>query len=188
MIFGAGVDAAARTRIMAAFFARGRADLATLVFGHMRAEDLGSPLRPRAETYAACFAGLAACAERARLHLSVPLDGDPEATSEAEADTDIDVEPSLRMVHNMLKMDMSVRLGPRVLDALLAAYVAVGEAGAAMDVFDAVLASEAGPSRASLRAFFRACETHPLGRARARALLARLDELGVPVDRALYAG
>lgn len=148
-----------RTEIMKVFFDRGRSDYACLVFGHMRAEDLGGR-RPTKQTYIACLQGIA----------------------------DSSDEENLKMVHNMLKMDMQIKLDTQLMNALMLAYASCGQSDSAMEYFREILHSEEGPSEQSLLIFFRTCETHYEGRKEAQDMIKRLNDLGIQVDRKIYTG
>ncbi|KAJ5101497.1 hypothetical protein NUU61_003719 [Penicillium alfredii] len=146
-----------RTEIMATFFKRKRSDLGVLVFGHMRqAEDLSR--RPKPDTYARCFQGLA------RTH----------------------DESNLELVHNMLKLDLEVDLNTRVLNSLMLAYAACDMPEKSMTVFRQILQSDEGPSHKTIAIFFRACEKYHNGAQEAMKMMAKVKKLEIPVDRQLY--
>ena len=148
-----------RVRLMDAFFARRRPDMACFIFGHMRAQ--GNPAqRPTADMYVRCLEGLGACPED-------PDDGD-----------------SLRMVHNMLKMDTTVQMDTRLRNALMLAYAAAEDTGAALGFWRDITNSAEGPSYASLAIVLWACERRPHGDRTAREIWQKVQrmDLEVPPD------
>jgi hypothetical protein len=146
-----------RTEIMCSFFERKRSDLAVLVFGHMRqAED--PRRRPKPDTYARCFQGIAR---------------NSDATN-------------LELVHNMLKLDLEVNLNTRIQNGLMLAYAACGMPEKSMEIFRQILQSDDGPSHKTIRIFFRVCEKHHNGAQEAIKMLNKIKKVGVEVDRPLY--
>lgn len=146
-----------RTEIMSSFFDRKRSDFAVLVFGHMRqAEDL--PHRPKPDTYARCFQGLARTAD----------------------------EKNLELVHNMLKLDIEVDLSTRILNGLMLAYAACQMPEKSMGIFRQILQSDEGPSEKTIAIFFRVCETHPEGVQEAIKMINKVKKLEINLDRRLY--
>lgn len=146
-----------RTDIMNAFFKRGRSDLASLVFGHMRQRGAGDR-RPTSDTYAQCLYGIAAAAD----------------------------EKSLHLIHNMLKLDLEVALSVDILNALMLAYTACEKPDKAMDFFREILHSEEGPSETTLMIFFRTCETHHNGAEEATKMMEKLISLDLHIDITIY--
>ncbi|CAG7933295.1 unnamed protein product [Penicillium olsonii] len=148
---------AIRTKIMTAFFERQRSDLAVLVFGHMRqSDDFGR--RPKPDTYARCFQGLARTADATNLEL----------------------------VHNMLKLDIEVDLTTRILNGLMMAYAACEMPDKSMAIFRQILQSSEGPSSKTITIFFKACAKHHNGAQEAMKLMSKVKKLEIDVDRALY--
>ncbi|CEJ62453.1 hypothetical protein PMG11_10950 [Penicillium brasilianum] len=146
-----------RTEIMCTFFERKRSDLAVLVFGHMRqAEDLSR--RPKPDTYARCFQGLARTADATNLEL----------------------------VHNMLKLDLEVELTTRVLNGLMLAYAACEMPEKSMNIFRQILQSDEGPSTKTIALFFKVCEKHHNGVQEAVKMMSKVKKLEIEVDRRLY--
>ncbi|KAJ5745629.1 hypothetical protein N7520_010811 [Penicillium odoratum] len=146
-----------RTELMSSFFERKRSDLAFLVFGHMRqAEDLSR--RPKPDTYARCFQGLARTADAANLEL----------------------------VHNMLKLDLEVELNTRILNGLMLAYAACEMPDKSMGIFRQILQSEEGPSQKTIAIFFKMCEKHHNGVQEAIKMMAKVKKLEITIDRRLY--
>ncbi|RAL07577.1 putative mitochondrial respiratory complex I chaperone (Cia84) [Aspergillus homomorphus CBS 101889] len=146
-----------RTDIMASFFKRYRSDLAYLVFGHMRqAEDFAR--RPKPDTYARCFIGIAR--NQSAKHL--------------------------QLVHNMLKLDVEVDLTTRVLDGLMLAYASCDMSEQAMKVFQSILQSDEGPSHKTIPIFFKACAHHNNGVQEALKMMDKVKLLGIERNRQLY--
>lgn len=146
-----------RTEIMQAFFERNRSDFAVLVFGHMRqAEEFAR--RPKPDTYARCFQGLARTAD----------------------------EKNLELVHNMLKLDLEVDLNTRVLNGLMMAYAACEMPEKSMKIFRSILQSDEGPSEKTLQIFFKVCEKHAEGVQEALKMISKVKKLDIPINRPLY--
>ncbi|PYH47735.1 putative mitochondrial respiratory complex I chaperone (Cia84) [Aspergillus saccharolyticus JOP 1030-1] len=146
-----------RTNIMTSFFKRHRSDLAYLVFGHMRqAEDFAR--RPKPDTYARCFVGIART--RSVKHL--------------------------QLVHNMLKLDVEVDLTTRVLNGLMLAYAYCDMPEQAMKVFRDILQSDEGPSPKTIRIFFETCARHNNGVDEALKMMDKVKLLGIERSRQLY--
>ncbi|KAK3945955.1 complex I intermediate-associated protein 84, mitochondrial [Diplogelasinospora grovesii] len=147
-------EPADRVKLMEAFFNRKRPDMACYIFGHMRGH--GNPnQRPTADMYTRCL-------ER----LGRYPDGD-----------------SLKMVHNMLKMDTTVQMNTRLYNALMIAYVACDDPATAMEFWGQITHSVEGPSYNSLAIVFRVCESLvPGGDRHARAIWQKMQrmELEVP--------
>jgi alkylated DNA nucleotide flippase Atl1 len=146
-----------RTDIMTSFFKRKRGDLAVLVFGHMRqAEDFAR--RPKPDTYARCFQGIAKMQDAKNLEL----------------------------VHNMLKLDVEVDLNTRLLNELMLAYACCDMPDKSMEIFRDILQSQEGPSTRTIFAFFRMCEKHHHGAQEAIRMMDKVKLLEIEVDRRLY--
>ncbi|KAJ6141675.1 hypothetical protein N7470_010065 [Penicillium chermesinum] len=146
-----------RTEIMSAFFERKRSDLGVLVFGHMRqAEDWAA--RPKPDTYARCFQGLARTAD----------------------------EKNLELVHNMLKLDLGVDLNTRILNGLMFTYPACEMPEKSMAIFRQILQSDEGPSEKTIPIFFKVCQNHPDGAQEALKMMAKVKKLAINLDRRLY--
>ncbi|KAL2809287.1 hypothetical protein BJX63DRAFT_367572 [Aspergillus granulosus] len=146
-----------RTEIMTSFYKRERSDLAFLVFGHMRQAENFSQ-RPKPDTYARCFQGIA-------------------RTQDAK---------HLELVHNMLKLDTEVDLNIRLLNWLMLAYAECDKPEKSMAIFREILQSEEGPSRRTISFFFKVCEKHASGAQEAIKMMEKLKVLDVSVDRRLY--
>lgn len=148
-----------RTEIMCGFFERKRSDLAVLVFGHMRqAED--PRRRPKPDTYARCFQGIAR---------------NSDATN-------------LELVHNMLKLDLEVNLNTRIQNGLMLAYAACEMPEKSMEIFRQILQSDEGPSQKTIGIFFKVCEKHHNGAQEAIKMLEKIKKVGLEVDRRLFTG
>lgn len=144
-----------RLRLMQGFFDRKRADMATQVFGHMRAHP-NEDTRPDLEAYVACFEGLGSHPD----------------------------EESLQMVHNMLKTDTKIQPNTRLYNALMLAYTACEEPGKAYDFFQKITNSVEGPSYASLEIVFRTCQLVSSGYEKAQVIWDKIQrlEVEVPLD------
>lgn len=146
-----------RTELMGTFFERKRSDLGIQVFGHMRqAEDLSR--RPKPDTYARCFQGLARASDVANVEL----------------------------VHNMLKLDLEVEVNIRILNGLMLAYSACELPDKSMEIFRQILQSDEGPSHKTISIFFKACEKHHNGSQEAMKMMSKVKKLDISVDRRLY--
>lgn len=146
-----------RTAIMSGFFRRRRTDLACLVFGHMRQNE-DFERRPKPDTYARCFQGIARSADQDSLHL----------------------------VHNMLKLDLEVELDTRIFNGLMLAYAACGAPEQSMSFFQDILHSDEGPSNNSIAIFLRICETHHNGTEEAMKMMEKLKSLEIYISRRVY--
>ncbi|KAI1167735.1 complex I intermediate-associated protein [Nemania serpens] len=146
-----------RVLIMDAFFERRRPDMACHVFGHMRAHD-NLRYRPTLDTYVRCLEGIGRCP---------------------------DVE-SLRMIHNMLKMDTTIQLNTKLYNALMIGYIACDESPRALDFWKEVTTSSEGPSYATLEIVFRAYEAQAYGDTPARELWAKILKMDIDVPENVY--
>jgi hypothetical protein len=167
-----------RVRLMDAFFARNRPDMACYIFGHMRAQGNLSQ-RPTADMYVRCLEGLGRHPEETGAGsggLSMGVGGGGGGDAEGES--------SLRMVHNMLKMDATVQMDTRLYNALMIAYAACGEPDVAVEFWRDITESAEGPSYASLAIVFWACELLPFGDRTARGVWQKIQrmDLEVPPD------
>ena len=146
-----------RLRLMNEFFARGRSDMATHVFGHMRQQPL-KETRPDSNAYTQCFEGIA-------------------------KSQDYD---SLEIVHNMLKLDSEVEPDTRVYNGLMLAYEACGEPYRSLEFWDDIQYSREGPTYSSIRIALRACETSPYGDQQAREIWGKLKKFEIEVTKDIY--
>ena len=141
-----------RISIMMSFFKRRRPDMACTVFGHMRRS--GNPsIQPTSDGYVQCLEGFS---------------WEPD-------------EASLKLVHNMMKLDTRIRPGTRLYNALMIAYLSCGNPGRALDFWRDITNSAEGPSYRSLEIVFRACEATPYGDETARRIWAKAQRLEVEV-------
>jgi len=147
-----------RTRIMNEFFARGRADMACHVFGHMR-QHYRPERRPTVDTYIQCLEGIAGAAK-------------PEA---------------LDMVHNMLKMDSEIEPTTRLYNALMLAYTACDMPDRSLEFWEDITNSSEGPTYNSIQIALRACEEAPFGDRQARSIWARLKRMDIEITKEIYA-
>ncbi|KAK3325805.1 hypothetical protein B0H66DRAFT_139008 [Apodospora peruviana] len=151
-----------RISIMDAFFARKRSDMASHIFGHMRAH-ANRAHRPTANDYVSCLEGIGRY---------------PDADS-------------LRMVHNMLKMDTTIELNTRLNNALMIAYAACEEAQMAMEFWETITNSAEGPSINSLEIVFWVCEQltsffQTGGRETTREIWQKMQRLDLDVPAAVF--
>ncbi|KAK1831577.1 complex I intermediate-associated protein 84, mitochondrial [Podospora conica] len=151
-----------RVRLMDAFFARRRPDMACYVFGHMRGHP-NAAQRPTADVYVRCLEGLGRAPD----------------------------DDSVRMVHNMLKMDTTVEVDTRLRNALMLAYGACGFHDVALQFWREIIASAEGPTYNSLAIVLWVCEGRQERDDAAKEIwqrVLRLD-LDVPADVVLsYCG
>ncbi|CAJ2502288.1 Uu.00g096820.m01.CDS01 [Anthostomella pinea] len=146
-----------RVSIMDAFFDRGRADMACHVFGHMRSH--GNPMhRPTLEVYVRCFEGIGRCP---------------------------DLE-SLKMVHNMLKMDTTIQPNTLLYNSLMIAYIACDTSHQALDFWNEITNSPEGPSYSTLELVFRAYEVAPYGDEPSRELWEKIKRMEIDVPIQVY--
>lgn len=155
-----------RVRLMESFFERKKPDMACLVFGHMRAHD-DDNMHPTADTYVRCLEGLARCPQP---------DMDPK-----------DPASSLKMVHNMLKMDTRVDMSTRLYNALMLAYAAGGDPITALDFWEEhITRSAEGPSYNSLAIVFWCCELIPFGDRYARPVWQKMVRMDLEVPQFVF--
>ncbi|KAI1142513.1 complex I intermediate-associated protein [Hypoxylon sp. FL0543] len=146
-----------RVAIMDAFFDRRRADMATHVFGHMRAH--GNPkIRPTLETYVRFMEGIGRCPD----------------------------EESMRTVHNMLKMDTTIQPNTLLYNALMIGYAACDLPYRALDFWKEITTSPEGPSYATLEIVFRAYEVTPDGDGLANELWEKIKRMEIEVPENVY--
>jgi hypothetical protein len=150
-------DTALRTQLMNEFFERGRSDMASYVFGHMRQHTISSR-KPKLETYVACLEGIASCED----------------------------SESLDMVHNMFKMDSSMEPNTKIYNALMLAYTAIGDGDRALDFWDDITNSSEGPSYQSLEIVFRACQVAPFGDKTAQETWAKMRRMEIEMTRDVW--
>ncbi|KAL6714707.1 hypothetical protein ACLMJK_008132 [Lecanora helva] len=151
-------DVPTRTKLMQNFFQRGRSDMATHVFGHMRQQQDKS-LRPTVSTYAQCLSGLGQASDL----------------------------PSLEIVHNMIKLDNQIEPDTQLYNALMLGYSGCGEGERALGFWQDIMHSREGPSYASIQIALRSCESAPFGDKDARDIWSKLQRFEVEVTREIYA-
>ena len=147
-----------RLQLMNSFFARKRSDMGLHVFGHIRQREVKA-LRPDAEAYIQCFAGLG---------------------------TLKDLE-SLQLTHNMLKLDSEVEPDTKLTNALMLAYIACDQPHQAMHFWEDIVYSREGPTYNSIQIALHGCELEHMGDRRARDIWAKLKKYQVEVTREIYA-
>lgn len=147
-----------RTKLMVDFFARGRSDMGTHVFGHMRQFQIPAR-RPTAELYAQCIECIADHADL----------------------------PSLVTVHNMLKLDTEVEPNTKLYNALMLAYTACKNPNRSLDFWHDIMHSREGPTYNSIRIALRACEESAWGKDRAHEIRRKLQRFGVEMTPEVYA-
>lgn len=146
-----------RVRLMEGFFSRKRADMACLIFGHMRAHP-DEQIRPDLDAYVACLEGLGAY---------------PDADS-------------LSMIHNMFKMDSMIQPNTRLLNAFMIAYTSCDGPQRAFDFWLQISNSADGPTYQSLEIVFRVCQKLPYGYDRAKPIWEKMQKLEVDVPLHVY--
>jgi len=90
-------------------------------------------------------------------------------------------ETSLKLVHNMLKLDIRIQPDTRLYNALMIAYVACDDPRRALDIWADIIHSTEGPSYRSLEIVFRACEAIPYGDETARPIWAKAQRLEIEI-------
>ncbi|KAI1177165.1 complex I intermediate-associated protein [Nemania sp. FL0916] len=152
------VEVEYRVAIMDAFYDRRRSDMACHVFGHMRSHN-GEQYRPTLETYVRCLEGIGRCP---------------------------DIQ-SLRTIHNMAKMDMTIQLNTQINNALMIGYIACDAPYRALDFWKEITSSPEGPTYASLEIVFRAYEVQSDGDEAARELWAKMKKMDLDIPEHVYA-
>lgn len=148
---------AQRMQLMEGFFGRKRADMASRIFGHMRAHP-DDAIRPDLDAYVACLEGLG-----------------------AYPDSD-----SLNMIHNMFKMDNMIQPDTRLYNAFMIAYTGCKDPQRAFDFWRQITNSQEGPTYRSLELIFRACQILPYGYDKAKIIWERMERLEVDVPAHVY--
>ncbi|KAF6845249.1 hypothetical protein CMUS01_00349 [Colletotrichum musicola] len=147
-----------RLELMEAFFDRKRADMAIHVFGHMR-QHVNPDFHPPSEAYIQCFEGIGRC-------------------------PDLD---SLRLVHNMLKMDTKIQPNTKMYNALMIAYGACRKPSLGLDFWQDIVRSAEGPSYNSLEIVFSLCEIKAYGDQIARDIWNKMEKMEIDVPPAVFA-
>lgn len=156
--FFSEVDLPTRTTLMASFFERKRSDMAVHIFGHCRAHDLAN-YRPNIDTYITALEGIADCVE----------------------------SEQLRVLHNMLKLDVNIEPSTRLNNALMLAYTAVARPERAFQFWDDITNSEEGPTYESLEIVFWTCGKRTGGDEDADKIWTQLHKLEVDITKRVYA-
>lgn len=151
------VELASRVRIMDAFFDRKRADMAAHVFGHMR-QHSNLAYRPGVEVYTRFLEGIGRCPD----------------------------EESLKLVHNMLKMDTTIDPDTRLYNALMVAYTVCNDSPRALEYWKEISRSREGPSFQTLEIVLRAYEVTPFGDEPATRLWDKMKKMDVDMNLSLY--
>ncbi|KAL7939894.1 hypothetical protein V8C35DRAFT_288011 [Trichoderma chlorosporum] len=146
-----------RVELMNAFFQRKRPDMASHVFGHMRAHRNKS-YHPTMDTYITCLEGIARYPDH---------DG-------------------LEMVHNMLKMDTTLQPSTKLYTALMLAYTSCEQPLIALDYWGQITQSREGPSYATLEAMFWTLEKKTGGYTQAREIWDRIERMDLEVPPRVY--
>lgn len=146
-----------RVKLLGAFFERKRPDMASHVFGHMRAHRNKS-YHPTIDTYIQCLEGFS-----------------------QHPDTE-----GLDMVHNMLKMDTAAQPNTKLYTALMLAHTGCDRPLAALDYWNEITQSREGPSYASLEAVFWTLERKPGGCKKAREVWERIERMDLEVPPRVY--
>lgn len=146
---------AERVELMEGFFKRKRSDMASLIFGHMRAHP-NDALRPDVDSYIVCLEGIGAYPD----------------------------SESLSMLHNMFKMDTLIQPNTRLYNALMIAYAGCGHPHTAYGFWEQITSSAEGPSYTSIQIVFRVLEKMPRGFKKAQAIWDKMQklELDVPLN------
>ncbi|KAL8817036.1 MAG: hypothetical protein Q9223_004048 [Gallowayella weberi] len=152
------MDLDTRTKMMLEFFERGRSDMATHVFGHIRHLDMPN-VKPTIETYVLVFEGIAKAAD----------------------------EESLSLVHNMLRLDATIEPNTRLYNALMLAYLGCNDTDESLMFWDYIVHSREGPTYSSIRIALRACQASPFGERPARDIWSRLKRFNIQVTEEIYA-
>lgn len=149
-----------RTAIMNEFYARRRPDMAFHVFEHMRNHAAGPQydMRAKKETYVEALKGIA-----------ITADGE-----------------TLEQVHNLMKLDPRVEPDTMLNNALMLAYIGVNNGYRALEVWEEIISSREGPSFNSIAIALRACEDHPIGGEKARAIWDRIIQLDINISREVF--
>lgn len=146
-----------RVSLMNAFFERRRPDMASHVFGHMRAHRNKS-YHPTVDTYITCLEGFARYPD----------------------------QEGLEMVHNMLKMDVSLQPSTKLYTAVMLAYTGCSQPLIALDYWVQITQSREGPSYATLQAMFWTLEKKNGGHKQAREVWQRIERMDLEVPPSVY--
>ncbi|KAK2037254.1 pentatricopeptide repeat domain-containing protein [Colletotrichum somersetense] len=147
-----------RIRLMNGFFDRNRADMAVHVFGHMR-QHVNPTFHPTSDNYVQCLEGMGRCP---------------------------DLE-SLRLVHNMLKMDTKIQASTKMYNALMIAYGACRKPSIGLEFWQDIVRSAEGPSYNSLEIVFFLCEIKAFGDQIARDIWKKMEKMEIDIPPAVFA-
>ena len=146
-----------RVGLLEEFMRRKRSDMASHVFGHMRAHRNKS-YHPKTEIYIRCLEGLARYPHT----------------------------QSLSMIHNMLKMDMAAQPTTKLFTALMLAYAGCYKPVTAMEFWSEIINSSEGPSYSSLEAVFWTLERKSGGHEQAQQIWEKMEKMDVEVNSEVY--
>jgi hypothetical protein len=146
-----------RVKLMNAFFNRKRPDMASHIFGHMRAHRNKS-YHPTMDTYITCLEGFARYPD----------------------------DDGLEMVHNMLKMDISLQPTTKLYTALMLAYTGCSQPLISLDYWAQVTQSREGPSYKTLEAIFWTLEKKSGAHKQAREIWERMESMDLEVPPSVY--
>ena len=147
-----------RVELMTSFFSRRRADMATIIFSHMRKQK-DKTLRPTIETYCSVLVGLA----------------------------EVGSLPALETIHNLMKVDSEIEPNTKLFNALMLAYTAHDNSSRALGFWQDIAHSREGPSYNSIRLALRACERSSIGEETARAVWKKLKREEVDITPEVFA-
>lgn len=146
-----------RATLIDAFFTRKRADMAMLVFTHMR-QHPKKEFHPTTETYIRCLEGLYQTPD----------------------------EESLGSLHDALKLDATIQPDTKLFTALMLAFTSCGKARKAIDFWHDITRSAEGPSYASIEAMFWTLEQTMGGARQARQAWDRIERMDLEVPPAVF--
>ncbi|KAK1991275.1 pentatricopeptide repeat domain-containing protein [Colletotrichum falcatum] len=147
-----------RMRLMDGFFDRKRADMAVHVFGHMR-QHVNPTFHPTSDNYVQCLEGMGRC-------------------------PDLD---SLKLLHNMLKMDTKIQTSTKMFNALMIAYGACRKPSIGLEFWQDIIRSAEGPSYNSLEIVFFLCEIKAFGDQIARDIWKKMEKMEIDIPPAVFA-
>jgi hypothetical protein len=131
--------------------------MASQVFGHMRAHRNKS-YHPTVDTYITCLEGFARYPD----------------------------DEGLEMVHNMLKMDVTLQPSTKLYTALMLAYTGCSQPLIALDYWAQITQSREGPSYATLQAMFWTLERKSGGHKQAREVWQKIERMDLDVPPSVY--
>ncbi|TLS27332.1 hypothetical protein PpBr36_04686 [Pyricularia pennisetigena] len=147
-----------RVKMMHSFFARKRPDMAVLIFGHMRAHD-NPEMKPDLDVYVAVLEYLGRY-------------------------PDLD---SLKLVHNMFKMDTTIEPTTRLYNAMMMAYTGCGEPFKSLEFWREISNSPEGPTYETLTIFFWTCQKIGPGVEKANEVWEKLMRMNVEIPPEVFA-